>query len=126
MTFITDIEGEIDVWASRGATAAKVEGTDKTSAAEYAAQYIQDRLGTDVTDGSTDPVALKLGYLVAIDWLRSYSNFTVSSDDERLLKRMDVLILNEMNRRKQANQLPHQKKVDDTEINGLFPYRTQP
>ncbi len=126
MPFNIDIEGEIIAWASRSATAAKVDAADQASAAVFAAQHIQDKLGSDIIDGSTDPVALKLGYLVAIDWLRSFANFTVNADDERMLKRMDVLILNEMNRRKQANQLPHQKKVDDSEINGLFPYRTQP
>ncbi len=126
MTLATDIEAEITVWVSRSGTAAKVEAEDKTSASVFAAQHIQDRLGSDITDGSTDAVALKLGYLVAIDWLRSFANFTVSANDERMLKRMDTLMLNEQNRRKRANQLPHQKKVDDTQINGLFPYRTQP
>lgn len=126
MTFAADIEAEIDEWASRSATASKVEAADKTSAATYAAQHVQDILGSDITDGSTDPVGLKIGFLVALDWLRSFSNFTVSADDVRMLERMDALIEKETKRRKQANQLPHQKKVDDTEINGLFPYRTQP
>lgn len=126
MAFKDDIEVEIDVWASRSATAAKVDSSDKTSAATYAAQHVQDILGSDITDGSLDPVALKIGFLVALDWLRTFSNFTVTADDMRMLERMDPLIEKEMKRRKQANQLPHQKKVNDTEINGLFPYRTQP
>lgn len=124
MTLAADIETEIDEWASRSATAAKVEASDKTSASVFAAQQIQDKLGSDITVGADDPVALKLGLLVALDWLRQFVHMSVDADTQRLLDRMDTTIVNEMKRRKQANQLPHQKKVDDTNINGLFPYRT--
>ena len=47
-------------------------------------------------------------------------------DGKAITEMLQDRIEKEMKRRKQANQLPHQKKVNDTEINGLFPYRTQP
>lgn len=123
MALDTAISDEFDTWDDqRNATAAKVLAAEKTAAVDVAEQKIKDLFGSDTDE--TDVLAVKLGFLIAVDWLRNYASMKIDSDDEKFLKALKEWTGDEFKRRKQRDETTYQKKVDDSTISNLFPFRT--
>lgn len=124
MAFEDDIETRMTALASRSGTLTKLEGdaAQKTIAAVYASTLIQNMYGT-ITDGTTDPIALEHGVLVAIRHMRSEVPFKVDPVIQRSLDMLDDTLENEMKRRKQLNTTPRQTDFSDSTYDSLFPFR---
>ena len=123
MTLNSAIADEFDTWDDqRNATAKKALATEKTAAVLVAEQEVKNLFGDDTAD--TDVLAVKAGFLRAVAWLRNFASMKVDSDDERYLGAIEKWVNNEFKRRKQRDETIYQKKVDDSSISSLFPFRT--